>query len=114
MSRAAAVIVAAALVAGACHGPATATRVATTRVDLPPSYRYVPADIAVPLGATVVWTNHDNFTHSVRLTDDGGRTLEMHPGDSVSFTFTAPGLHHYECSFHTHDMQGTVLVGNAR
>jgi plastocyanin len=34
----------------------------------------------------------------------------MHPGDHVSYTFTAPGTYHYDCSFHPHDMQGVVVV----
>jgi plastocyanin len=30
----------------------------------------------------------------------------------VSFSFDEPGLHHYDCSFHATDMQGTVLVAD--
>lgn len=86
------------------------TPVATNTVDLPPSYKFVPADITVPVGTTVTWTNNDNFTHSVRLIDDGNKVMDMKPGESVSYTFTTTGLHHYDCSFHPHDMKGTVLV----
>ena len=85
--------------------------VATNAVDLPPSYRFAPADIVVPAGTTVTWTNHDNFTHNVRLLDDGGDTMEIAPGESVSFTFTGPGEHRYDCSFHPNDMTG--MVGGA-
>lgn len=95
---------------GACHRAPPAPPVATTRVDLPPSYLFRPADIVVQSGATVVWTNHDHFTHSIHLVDDGGNSLIVPPGDSVRFTFTRPGLHHYDCSLHPHDMHGTVMV----
>ena len=95
---------------GACHRAPPAPPVATTHVDLPPSYLFRPADIRVRTGATVVWTNHDHFTHSIHLTDDGGSSLLVPPGDSVHFTFTRPGLHHYDCSLHPHDMHGTVTV----
>jgi plastocyanin len=94
----------------ACHRAPPAPPTATTHVDLPPSYQFAPADIVVPSGATVVWTNHDHFTHSIHLTDDGGASMMVPPGDSVRFTFTRAGLHHYDCSLHPHDMHGTVTV----
>lgn len=103
-----------ALVLAACSGPggsgAGASPVATTSVNLPPSYKFEPADIVVHAGDTVTWTNNDNFTHSVRLLDDGGKVMTMKPGESVKFTFTSKGLHHYDCSFHPQNMRGTVLV----
>lgn len=96
----------------ACTGAdrAGAEPVATDRVRLPKSYRFVPAAITVPAGDVVTWTNSDNFTHSVRLLDDGGAILVMRPGDSVRFTFTTPGVHRYDCSFHPHDMTGAIAV----
>ena len=84
--------------------------VATNEVNLPPSYRFEPAAITVPDGTTVTWTNNDNFTHNVRLLDDGGDVLDLPPGESVSFTFTGPGEHRYDCSFHPSDMSGVVIV----
>ena len=100
------------LLLGAC-GPAAdggAEPVATDQVNLPQSYRFEPAAITVPDGTTVTWTNNDNFTHNVRLIDDGGEVLELPPGESVSFTFTGPGEHRYDCSFHPTDMTGVVVV----
>jgi len=96
--------------AAACRPRATAAPVATDHVDLPPSYKFVPAAITVRAGTPVTWTNHDHFTHSVRLLDDGGAVLVMRPDSTATFTFTAVGTHHYECSFHPHDMHGTVVV----
>ena len=55
------------LVACASAGDATASPVATNTVELPKSYRFAPAAITVPAAATVTWTNHDDFTHNVRL-----------------------------------------------
>jgi plastocyanin len=34
----------------------------------------------------------------------------MAPGESVSHTFTTPGLYPYVCSLHPKDMKGSVLV----
>ncbi len=103
-------LVLAALALAACSAATSASPVATSQVDLPPSYKFAPAAITVPAGTKVTWTNHDNFTHSVRLLDDGGAVMDMKPGQSVSFTFDTPGLHHYDCSFHPQNMKGTVLV----
>lgn len=97
------------LLAG-CAPQAAAEPVATNVVDLPPSYRFEPEAITVPDGTTVTWTNHDNFTHNVRLLDDGGELLDLPPGESVSFTFSGPGEHRYDCSFHPNDMSGVVVV----
>jgi plastocyanin len=99
------------LVLAACGGSSSPpSPVATNAVDLPKSYRFEPKAIAVPAGATVTWTNHDNFTHTIHLFDDGGVIYTLKPGDSATFTFTTPGLHRYECSLHPRDMQGSVLV----
>jgi plastocyanin len=83
--------------------------VATSQVDLPRSYRFAPADIAIETGTTVTWTNNDSFTHSVRFAD-GGEVLMMKPGEQVTHTFDSAGLFRYDCSLHPNDMQGTVRV----
>ncbi len=84
---------------------------ATNQVELPPSYLFSPSAITVTTGTLVTWTNHDNFTHSVRLIDDGNRIVgTMHPGQSTRFTFTKAGTFHYDCSFHPQNMRGTVIV----
>ena len=97
------------LLAG-CAAEAPAEPVATNVVDLPPSYKFVPEAITVVDGTTVTWTNNDSFSHNVRLLDDGGEMLEMAPGESVSHTFTGPGEHRYDCSYHPKDMTGVVVV----
>ena len=96
--------------AACSSGSSNASPVATNQVDLPPSYKFAPADITVPVGTTVTWTNKDNFTHSVRLLNDGGKIMIMKPGESVSFTFDKAGLHHYDGSFQPQQMKGTVTV----
>ena len=98
------------LLLAACTPGTDAEPVATDQVNLPPSYRFEPAAITVPDGTTVTWTNNDNFTHNVRLVDDGGDVLDLPPGESVSFTFTGLGEHRYDCSFHPNDMTGVVVV----
>jgi plastocyanin len=101
------------LMLAACGPQEAAQPVETNQVDLPPSYKFEPEAISVPDGTTVTWTNNDNFTHNVRLLDDGGQVLALPPGESVSFTFTGPGEHRYDCSFHPNDMTGVVVVSES-
>ena len=98
--------------AGCAADGQAAVPVPTSRVDLPPSYRFAPAAITVSAGTTVTWTNDDHFTHSVQFLDGGLPTepLVMDPGTSTSFTFATPGTYHYQCHLHPTDMQGVVTV----
>ena len=103
-----------ALVLAGCSssGGGAASPVATTTVDLPQSYKFAPASIVVSTGATVTWTNHDNFSHSVQFLDGGlpGDPLVMQPGQTVTFTFDKTGTFNYQCHFHPQNMKGTVTV----
>ena len=86
--------------------------VATSAVDLPPSYLFAPPDIAIATDTTVTWTNNDHFSHSVQFLDGGLPTepLVMEPGAATSFTFQAPGTYHYQCHLHPQNMKGSVTV----
>ena len=106
---------AAALVLAGCApsgSAAVGSPVATSAVDLPPSYRFAPASISVAAGATVTWTNSDHFTHSVQFLDGGlpADPLVMDPGQVVTFAFDAPGTYRYRCHLHPQNMIGSVTV----
>jgi plastocyanin len=91
---------------------ADAPPVATSTVDLPPSYRFAPVTISVAAGTTVTWTNNDHFTHSVQFVDGGLPTepLVMDPGQAATFAFAEPGTYPYVCHLHPQDMKGSVTV----
>ena len=88
----------------------SAEPVATTSVNLPPSYRFEPVAITVSAGSTVTWTNSDNFTHSVQLADGADEPRLMQPGQTATITFDEPGTYPYLCHLHPQDMQGVVTV----
>lgn len=98
-------------VAGCYGGPAEAADpVATSQVVLPRSYRFEPAMISVTVGTAVIWTNEDQFSHTVRLLDDGGAVLPLGPGQQVTHAFADAGVFRYDCSLHPQNMRGTVVV----
>lgn len=95
---------------------------ADTAVTLERS-RFVPAQVSVPAGETVVWTNNDSVGHTVTA-DDG--SFDSHPacgsiggkcmlkGETFQFTFSQPGTVAYHCRVHGgpggRGMAGTVTV----
>jgi plastocyanin len=103
-----AALAALALTAGCGGEGETSQPVATTEVAMAKSYRFDPKTIEVEAGATVTWTNEDNFTHTVQV--DGQEDHEVEPGGSVSITFDEPGTYHYVCRLHRSDMDGEVIV----
>ena len=109
----AALLLSALALLAACGGSkAGGSPVATSNVDLPPSYKFVPPDITVKAGTTVTWTNNDNFTHSVQFTDGGLPTqpMMMERGQTATFSFSSAGTFHYQCSLHPQNMKGSVVV----
>jgi plastocyanin len=73
-------------------------------------YAFTPADLTIPVGTTVVWTNMDAAPHNVVSTDGGPLESDtLQTGDTFEFTFTEPGTYEYFCSIHP-DMVGTITV----
>ena len=112
LASALAVALAACTTSGSGGNAGAGEPVATSTVNLPPSYRFEPASISVKAGTTVTWTNNDNFTHSVQFKDGGLPTdaMLMKPGEKTTYTFSTAGTFHYQCSLHPQNMQGTVTV----
>ena len=101
-------VLAAALAAAGCGGGGTSAPVATTQVKMVKSYRFDPDRVEIKAGDSVTWTNDDNFTHTVRV--DGQDDHKVERGHSVSITFDKPGTYKYECTLHSVDMKGEVVV----
>jgi plastocyanin len=74
---------------------------------------FMPKEITVPVGTTVVWTNQDSFEHTVtsgtRGNPSGLFDTRVAAGGSFSFTFDKAGTYSYYCSIHS-GMNGTVVV----
>ncbi len=98
---------------GACFsdrpatGPEAPGSGSEVRID---NFAFVPANLSVPTGTTVTWTNQDDVQHTVS-SDDGttfdsgafsrGRTFQLAAGP--------PGTYTYFCRIHPF-MKGTLTV----
>ena len=72
---------------------------------------FAPEQLAVPLGATVDWTNDDPFEHTVTATDGTFDSGVIAEAETFAWTFDTPGLFEYFCAIHP-SMVGTVTVGD--
>ena len=70
---------------------------------------FLPEQIRVTAGTTVVWVNRGQLTHSVVGRGGAFTSGTMEFGRTFSFTFTRPGRYAYFCQQHT-DMIGEVDV----
>jgi plastocyanin len=73
---------------------------------------FVPADINIEKGTTVVWKNEDAVAHIV-VSDDPAKSNFLSPeiktDETYSFTFEQPGKFSYHCQIHP-EMKGTIVV----
>jgi plastocyanin len=67
---------------------------------------YIPLNLEIKVGSTVVWENNDGQLHTVQSQDIDGTPTGLftssllQTGDSYEFKFTEPGEHHYYCTLH--------------
>jgi plastocyanin len=84
---------------------AAAAQVAVSIVN----FAYDPNPVTVNVGDTITWTNNDGVPHTVTANDGSFQSGTLQPGQTFSFTFTAPGSIDYHCEFHA-NMSGQVVV----
>ena len=73
---------------------------------------FKPANLQVPLGSTVTWTNQDSVPHDVRSKSGEPEVLRsdlLQQGDTYSYTFNQPGTYEYYCSVHP-QMTAQIVV----
>jgi plastocyanin len=83
-----------------------ATAKAVTIAD----YTYEPADLIVPAGTTVTFTNEDSTPHTATSKQQGAfDSGSIDRGGSGSITLEKAGTFAYYCAFHPF-MKGTITV----
>lgn len=67
---------------------------------------FLPLNLEVIRGTTVMWQNEDNIGHTIQSQDDKGNVISMFnsnvlkTGDTFSYKFDKPGVYHYFCTIH--------------
>ena len=87
---------------------AAGVNAATPHVQIT-QFAFVPAQITVPVGATVTWTNGDDETHTVTAVDRAYTSSGLEHNETYAHQFTAPGTYRYFCALHPH-MTATIVV----
>jgi plastocyanin len=73
------------------------------------NFSFTPANLSVPVGTTVTWTNQDDMVHTVTSSTRAFSSTGLETGQAFSYAFTTPGTYTYFCSFHP-KMTATVIV----
>jgi plastocyanin len=73
------------------------------------NFNFTPANITVPVGATVTWINHDDVPHTVTSSTQVFNSSTIDSDKQFSYTFTAAGTYNYFCSIHPF-MTARVIV----
>jgi plastocyanin len=67
---------------------------------------YIPLNLAVSRGATVVWINDDNIQHTIQSQDNQGNVMSLFnskalkTGERFAYKFDESGVYHYFCTIH--------------
>ncbi len=74
------------------------------------NYMFEPADVTVPVGTKVKFTNEDSTAHTATSKEGGGfESGPIQPGKSGDITLEEAGTFAYYCVFHPF-MKGTITV----
>ena len=92
-------------------GTATSTNTAIVNIQY---NAYIPSQVTIPVGTTVIWTNHDTISHTVTsgvgAPDNKFDSGILAPNQSYSHTFNATGSYPYYDGILGSQMSGTVTV----
>ena len=67
---------------------------------------YIPLNLEVKKGTTVVWINDDNIQHTIQSQDEQGNVMSLFNSKSLktserfAYKFNEEGVYHYFCTIH--------------
>lgn len=74
--------------------------------DIANSAFYIPLNLQVKKGTTVVWVNDDTVPHTIQSQDETGKIIglfnsaPLKTGERFAHTFTEEGVYNYYCTLH--------------
>ncbi len=63
-------------------------------------YAFLPLQMTIPVGTTVIWVNDEQPKHTATADDGHFDSGDQSLGDTYSYTFTEPGDYPYFCRYH--------------
>lgn len=87
---------------------ATAAMAATHQVAIQ-GFAFVPANLTIAAGDTVVFTNADGAPHTATALNGAFDTGRLRRNQAGEITVSAAGSYEYKCLFHP-AMKGTITV----
>lgn len=97
------------LLVGASPHAALAAKHRTVHTVVIDGMLFVPAELTVNSGDTVLWKNKDAFPHTVTSSGKGFDSKEIAPQRNWKFVATRPGAFPYLCTLHR-TMKGVLTV----
>jgi plastocyanin/uncharacterized membrane protein YozB (DUF420 family) len=77
-------------------------------------YQFIPSQLTIPVGTTVIWVNDEQAKHTASADDGSFDSGDQELGVRYTYTFTEPGTYRYFCRYHGDvggvGMAGTVIV----
>ena len=67
---------------------------------------YIPLNLEVTPGTTVIWVNDDSVPHTIQSQNERGEIIglfnsaPLQTGETFEYTFDESGVYNYYCSFH--------------
>ena len=67
---------------------------------------YIPLNLEVTPGTTVIWVNDDSVPHTIQSQNEKGEIIglfnsaPLQTGETFEYTFDESGVYNYYCSFH--------------
>lgn len=73
------------------------------------NFAFMPKDLTMKVGQTLVVTNLDSAVHTITSDDGSFDSGDLNKGETFRFTFTKAGTFSYFCDLHQY-MTGTITV----
>jgi plastocyanin len=91
--------------------PMASPRVGNTVAVAIVDYGFDAAEMEVPVGTTVIWTNTGGVIHTTTAQDGLWDSGILNTGETFSHTFTEPGTYAYGCALHPKMLATIVVTG---
>ena len=73
-------------------------------------FLFIPFDVTIPAGTTIVWVNDERAKHTATADDDSFDSGDQSLGNRFAHTFAEPGVYPYYCRYHG-DVGGVGMAG---